>query len=55
MTQVEVLDKLAGQAYDMHYAVHIYPRLKKVAINGGRLQNYPEAIKRLKEMVKSET
>ncbi len=43
---------LIEQVNSKGWVAYHYPRLKQVAINGGKLQNYPEAIKRMKDMLK---
>lgn len=44
---VELIEQVNGKGW---VAFH-YPRRKQVSISGGSLQNYPAAVKQMKEML----
>ena len=44
---------LVEQVNSKGWVAFHYPRRKQVAINGGRLKSYPEAIAYMKDMLKS--
>lgn len=45
------LDRLIALARQQNYVVWVYPRLKQISINGGKLATYSDANHRLMSML----